>query len=101
MATLLLGIPGATVIELCETDDTLDLLIETEDRPVACQQCGSRVESSGHALEDLVASSAGGWVTRVTWLRHHWRCVAPDCAVDTFPESAELCAQLCAKWVLE
>jgi hypothetical protein len=33
---LLLGIPGATVIDMQENDDKLDLLIETEARPVRC-----------------------------------------------------------------
>ena len=40
MVALLLGIPGARLIELRGTDDTLDLLIETEDRPVVCPECG-------------------------------------------------------------
>ncbi|MCL5446428.1 MAG: hypothetical protein M1350_03300 [Actinobacteria bacterium] len=64
----------------------MDLLIETEDRPIVCPECGSSVEFSGRVLEDLVASSAGGQVIRVTWRRRRWRCVAPDCSVETFFE---------------
>ena len=86
MVALLLGIPGARLIELRGTDDTLDLLIETDNRPVACPECGSSVESLGHVLDDLIASSVGGQVTRVTWRRRRWRCVAPDCSVETFFE---------------
>ncbi len=87
MVALLLGIPGARLIELRGTGDTLDLLIETEDRPIVCPECGSSVEFSGRVLEDLVASSAGGQVIRVTWRRRQWRCVTADCPVESFLEN--------------
>jgi hypothetical protein len=57
MPALLLGIPGATVIDMQETDDKLDLLIETEARPVRCPSCGCSVDTDlihpdGHHYAD-------------------------------------------------
>ena len=86
MAAALLGIPGARIVEARETTDTLDLLIDTAERTVRCPTCGGAVVSAGQTLEDLVPSSAGGRVSRVTWRRRQWRCPAPDCPIEVFGE---------------
>jgi hypothetical protein len=86
MAAAMLGIPGARIVEARETNDTLDLLIDTEERVVRCPSCGGAVEPAGQGLEDLVPSSAGGRVARVTWRRRQWRCPASGCPVEVFGE---------------
>jgi transposase len=83
---MMLGIPGATVIELRATDDASDVLIETERRQRGCPECKGPVEPSGRVLEELEPSSVGGKVSRVTWRRRRWRCPSPDCSMDTFLE---------------
>lgn len=79
MLAAMIGIPGVTVIEARATEDTMDLLIETEMHPTRCPRCGGTVEGVGAGLEDLVPSSAGGRVSRLTWRRRQWRCLAEDC----------------------
>jgi hypothetical protein len=86
MVAAMIGIPGVTVVEARTTKDTLDLLVETEMRPVRCPRCGGDVEAAGAELEDLVPSSAGGRVSRLTWRRRRWRCLADDCELESFGE---------------
>jgi hypothetical protein len=64
MAAAMLAIPGARMIEARETDHTLDLLIETDERAARCPRCAGTVEASRHRLEDLEPSSVGGRVSR-------------------------------------
>jgi hypothetical protein len=86
MVAAMIGIPGVTVIEARTTKDTLDLLVETEMRPVCCPRCGGDVETAGAELEDLLPSSAGGRVSRLTWRRRRWHCLADDCELEYFCE---------------
>jgi hypothetical protein len=86
MLAAMIGIPEVTVIEARTTDDTLDLLIETEMHLPHCPRCGGSVESAGAELEDLVPSSVGGRVSRLTWRRRRWRCLAEDCSLECFSE---------------
>ena len=86
MVAAMIGIPGVTVIEARATADTLDLLVETEMRAPRCPRCGGSVERMGAELEDLVPSSVGGKVSRLTWRRRRWRCVADDCPLEGFGE---------------
>jgi hypothetical protein len=58
MVVAMIVIPGVTVIEARTTPDTLDLLVETEVRPVRCPSCSGDLEAAGAELEDLVPSSA-------------------------------------------
>jgi len=86
MLAAMIGIPGVTVIEARGSDDTLDLLVETEPRPPRCPRCGGSVERAGVELEDLVPSSVGGRVTRLTWRRRRWHCEAEECPLECFSE---------------
>lgn len=86
MLAAMIGIPGITVIEARTTEDTLDVLVETELRPSGCPGCGGSVEAGGEEFEDLVPSSVGGRVSRLTWRRRRWRCLAEACPIDCFNE---------------
>jgi hypothetical protein len=86
MLAAMIGIPDVTVIEARTTDDTLDLLIETEMRLPRCPRCGGSVESARAELEDLVPSSVGGRVSRLIWRCRRWRCPAADCSLECFSE---------------
>jgi hypothetical protein len=86
MVAAMIGIPGLTVIEARTTADTLDLLVETELRSPRCPRCGGPVEVAGAELEDLVPSSVGGRVSRLTWRRRQWRCLAEACPVGSVGE---------------
>jgi hypothetical protein len=86
MLGAMIGIPGIRVIEARATDDTLDLLVETELCPSPCPRCGGSIERAGVELVDLVPSSVGGRVTRLTWRRRRWCCPAEDCSLEYFSE---------------
>jgi len=83
---MMMGILGATILELHGTDDRLDLLIETAGGEVRCPGCGGAVEAAGSVLEELPTSSIGGRVAQTTWRRRQWRCVSSDCGVGAFAE---------------
>src|SRR5271165_5825782 len=86
MLAAMIGIPGVTVIEARTTEETLDVLVETELRPARCPRCGGPVGAAGVVLEDLVPSSAVGRVSRLTWRRRRWRCSTEHCPIDVFSE---------------
>ena len=86
MLAAMIGIPGLSVIEARATDDTLDVLVETELRTRRCARCGGSVERAGAELEDLVSSSVGGRICRLTWRRRRWRCTAEACPGESFLE---------------
>jgi hypothetical protein len=97
MAAAMMGIPGATIVELRSTDESLDLLIETAGGDVRCPSCGGVVEAAGSVLEALPTSSVGGRVARTTWRRRQWRCGSFDCGLGTFAEHDDAVDEFCER----
>ena len=82
-----IGIPGVTVIEARATADTLDLLVETEvvraSLPAMWWVRPNAWEPNSRIWCPL---SVGGKVSRLTWRRRRWRCVADGCPLEDFGE---------------
>lgn len=97
MVALMLGIPGAMLVELRPTEDTNDLLIETTAGSGRCPGCGGGGQAVDRVLEDLPWSSAGGRVSRVTWRRRQWRCRAAGCEIDVFLEHDAGVVEFCER----
>lgn len=82
MFALLLGIPGARVLEMDEDDaEDVDLrvVIEIGERPSFCRSCGTAGTEVGREVQELGISSAGENVVRVLWSRRQLACASESC----------------------
>jgi hypothetical protein len=77
---------------LCIADDGVELVIDVESTAglVGCHGCGTRAVPKDRRWVTLRDVSAGRRFVRVRWRKRIWRCVDPDCEVNTWTEHAEL-----------
>lgn len=89
-ATALLGMEDFVVLAQTEADDELWLLVETEDRPVGCPDCGVRATGHGRRTLEVRDLPMGGRAVRLVWKRRRWQCLDADCETNTFLEESPL-----------
>jgi len=90
MVEMLLGIPGARVLELVEDDAGLWVEIETAPEEVGCEACGQPTVPDGLRVVEMKSRlPMFGRPLALSWKTRGYRCENADCAVDTFFEKAE------------
>ena len=87
---LLLGIPGARILDLVEDEAGLWVEIETVPAEANCGSCGQPAVASGRRTVDMKGRGLFfGRPLALSWKTRGWKCVNASCPVDTFFEKAD------------
>jgi transposase len=85
---VLLGLGGFRVLEACEIDGEVELVVETIRDVGWCRGCGVRAHSTGRSAVLVRDVDAFGRPVRLRWVKRRWRCPEPACDVRTWTERA-------------
>lgn len=87
LSSIVLDLPGFTVLAAGEYGGELELLVETVVRKVACPSCGRQAASHGrreHLLRDLEVADRP---VLLVWHKRIWRCRNVNCSMVTWSET--------------
>jgi transposase len=85
-ATALVGLPGLVVGAQQVIDGELWLFAESTADLMGCSGCGSRATGHGRARTLVRDLAVSGRPTVLCVAKRRWRCVEPDCEVNTWTE---------------
>jgi hypothetical protein len=87
---MLLGIPGARILDLVEDESGLWVEIETVPAVSNCESCGQPTVPSGRRTVEMKGRGPFfGRPLALSWKTRGWKCVNASCPVDTFFEKAD------------
>ena len=85
-ATALVGMPGLVVGAQQVVEGELWLHVETTADVMGCAGCGSRATGHGRQRTLVRDLAVSGRPTVLCVAKRRWRCVEPDCEVNTWTE---------------
>jgi hypothetical protein len=89
MLGVMLGIPGASVVDGQKLPTGVWLAIETSQKSGRCPECGHPAAADGVEPNELGTFSAMGQAVTIEWRRQMWRCEFPGCPLEPFAEEDE------------
>ena len=85
-ATALVGLPGLVVGAQQEIDGELWLFAESTAELMGCSGCGTRAVGHGRNTIQVRDLAVSGRPTVLCVAKRRWRCLEPDCEVNTWTE---------------
>ncbi|MDP9424488.1 MAG: ISL3 family transposase [Actinomycetota bacterium] len=74
------------MLDVVRLFDRLLVTVESTDRLMGCEACGTRASIKDRDRVDLADLPAFGSPVTLVWLKRRWRCGDPDCEVGTWTE---------------
>ena len=88
-ATVMLGLPGFTLLAVSDLGNEIEYAIETTESVTGCPGCGVLARPHGRRRSDVRDLPAAGRAVTLVWIKRIWRCHEPTCTVATWTETSE------------